>query len=139
MIPTKELLDTSYAPSRTLIDVLIRQGIYILARAPKVGKSWPVLWLVKQVSKGEVVWGLKLGCANGAPVLQKFSRMETATTLDVTGREMVDTRPTPGHGDTRRLRFCLTTLQDRPAGPLLERISFGSWIWASVIDSAVFF
>ncbi len=58
-IPAEELLDTTYAPSGTLIDGLMGQGIYILAGSPKVGKSWLVLWLANQVSKGEPVWGLK--------------------------------------------------------------------------------
>ena len=59
VIPAEELLDTTYAPSGTLIDGLMGQGIYILAGAPKVGKSWLVLWLANQVSKGEPVWGMK--------------------------------------------------------------------------------
>ena len=59
VISAEELLDTTYAPSGTLVDGLIGQGIYILAGAPKVGKSWLVLWLANQVSKGEPVWGLK--------------------------------------------------------------------------------
>ena len=54
-IPAEELLDTTYAPSGTLIDSLMGPGIYILAGAPKVGKSWLVLWLANQVSKGEPV------------------------------------------------------------------------------------
>ena len=32
---------------------------FTLTGAPKVGKSWLVLWLANQVSKGEPVWGLK--------------------------------------------------------------------------------
>lgn len=59
VIPAEELLDTTFAPSGTLIDGLMGQGVYILAGAPKVGKSWLVLWLAHQVSKGEPVWGLK--------------------------------------------------------------------------------
>lgn len=59
VIPAEELLDTTYAPSGTLVDGLIGQGIYILAGAPKVGKSWLVLWLANQVSKGDAVWGMK--------------------------------------------------------------------------------
>lgn len=58
-IQADELLDTTYAPSGTLIDGLIGQGIYIFAGAPKVGKSWMVLWLADKVSKGEPIWGLK--------------------------------------------------------------------------------
>ena len=59
VIQAEELLDTTFAPSGTLIDGLMGQGVYILAGAPKVGKSWLVLWLAHQVSKGEPVWGLK--------------------------------------------------------------------------------
>ena len=59
VIPAEELLDTAYAPSGILVDGLMGQGIYILAGAPKTGKSWLVLWLANQVSKGEPVWGLK--------------------------------------------------------------------------------
>lgn len=59
VIPAEELLDTTYAPSGTLVNGLMGQGIYILAGAPKVGKSWLVLWLANLVSKGEPVWGLK--------------------------------------------------------------------------------
>lgn len=58
-IPAAELLDTTYEPCGALIDGLIGQGIYILAGAPKVGKSWMVLWLADQISKGEPVWGMK--------------------------------------------------------------------------------
>lgn len=59
VIPAEELLDTVYVPSGAIIDRLVGQGIYILAGAPKTGKSWLVLWLANQVSKGEPVWGLK--------------------------------------------------------------------------------
>ena len=59
VIPAEELLDTAYAPSGSLIDGLMGQGVYILAGAPKVGKSWLVLWLANQVSRGEPVWELK--------------------------------------------------------------------------------
>ena len=46
-------------PSGSLIDGLMGQGIYILAGAPKVGKSWMVLWLADQISKGDPVWGMR--------------------------------------------------------------------------------
>lgn len=46
-------------PTGTLVDGLLGQGIYILAGAPKVGKSWLVLLLANQVSRGEPVWELK--------------------------------------------------------------------------------
>ena len=59
VISAEALLDTTYAPSGSLIDGLIGQGIYILAGAPKVGKSWLVLWLADKISKGEPVWERK--------------------------------------------------------------------------------
>lgn len=57
-IPAEELLDTAFMPTGALVDGLLGQGIYILAGSPKVGKSWLVLWLANQISKGEPVWGL---------------------------------------------------------------------------------
>jgi len=59
IISADELLDTTYAPSGCLIERLMGRGIYILAGAPKVGKSWLVLWLADKISKGESVWNLK--------------------------------------------------------------------------------
>ncbi len=59
VIPAEELLDTTFMPTGTLVDGLLGQGIYILAGASKVGKSWLVLWLANQISKGEPVWELK--------------------------------------------------------------------------------
>ena len=50
VIPAEELLDTTYAPSGTLVDGLMGQGIYILAGAPKVGKSWLGLCWATSVS-----------------------------------------------------------------------------------------
>lgn len=59
VIPAEELPDTTYAPSGTLIDNLMGQGIYIFAGSPKAGKSWLVLRPANQVSKGKPVRGLK--------------------------------------------------------------------------------
>lgn len=59
VVPAEELLDTTFMPTGTLVDGLLGQGIYILAGAPKVGKSWLVLLLANQVSRGEPVWELK--------------------------------------------------------------------------------
>ena len=44
-----------------------------------------------------------LGCVDGALVLQKFSRLENAATLDVTGREVADTRLNLHFGKQRKV------------------------------------
>lgn len=39
-----------------LVSHLIPQGLHILGGAPKVGKSWLVLWICLQIAKGEPIW-----------------------------------------------------------------------------------
>lgn len=41
-----------------LIDGVLSDGLAILAGDSKIGKSWMVLWLCLQISRGEAVWGL---------------------------------------------------------------------------------
>lgn len=41
-----------------LIDGLLSDGLAVLAGDSKIGKSWMVLWLCLQLSRGEPVWGL---------------------------------------------------------------------------------
>ena len=45
----EEIMTTVYKPIEFVVDNLLTQGLYILAGAPKVGKSWlaldMVLWL----------------------------------------------------------------------------------------------
>lgn len=54
--------DTLYykplAQPKMLIDGVLSDGLAILAGDSKVGKSWMVLWLCLQISRGEAVWGL---------------------------------------------------------------------------------
>lgn len=41
-----------------LIDGVLSDGLAIMAGDSKIGKSWMVLWMCLQISKGEPVWGL---------------------------------------------------------------------------------
>lgn len=43
---------------KMLIDGVISDGLAIMAGDSKIGKSWMVLWMCLQISKGEPVWGL---------------------------------------------------------------------------------
>lgn len=55
----EEIMTTVYKPIEFVIDGLLAQGLYILAGAPKVGKSWLVLDMCLSISKGETVLGQK--------------------------------------------------------------------------------
>lgn len=54
--------DTLYykplAHPKMLIDGVLSDGLAILAGDSKIGKSWMVLWLCLQISRGEAAWGL---------------------------------------------------------------------------------
>ena len=43
---------------KMLIDGVLSDGLAILAGDSKIGKSWMVLWLCLQISRGEAAWGL---------------------------------------------------------------------------------
>ena len=58
-VNANELMDTEFPPTGFLIEKLLGKGVYILAGASKIGKSWLVLWLADRVSKGEKVWDFK--------------------------------------------------------------------------------
>ena len=55
----EEIMTTVYKPIEFVIDSLIAQGLYILAGAPKVGKSWLTLDMCLSIAKGEKILGLK--------------------------------------------------------------------------------
>lgn len=48
-------MTTVYKPIEFAVDGLIAQGLYILAGAPKVGKSWLSLDMCLSIAKGEKV------------------------------------------------------------------------------------
>ena len=60
--------DTLYykplAHPKMLIDGVLSDGLAILAGDSKIGKSWMVLWLCLQISRGEAV----LGCPPEKPM-----------------------------------------------------------------------
>ena len=53
----EEIITTSYKPTEFVVGGLIAQGLYILAGAPKVGKSWLALDMCLSIAKGEKVIG----------------------------------------------------------------------------------
>ena len=55
----EEIMTTVYKPIEFVVDGLLAQGLYILAGAPKVGKSWLALEMCLSIAKGEKVLGLK--------------------------------------------------------------------------------
>ncbi len=53
----EEIMTTVYKPIEFVVDGFLAQGLYILAGAPKVGKSWLVLDMCLSIAKGESVLG----------------------------------------------------------------------------------
>lgn len=53
----EEIMTTIYKPIEFYVENLIAQGLYILAGAPKVGKSWLSLDICLSIAKGEKVLG----------------------------------------------------------------------------------
>lgn len=57
MVSHNDLLDTPYVGKQAIIDDLLYTGAYILAGAPKIGKSFLVAQLAYHVSTGQSLWG----------------------------------------------------------------------------------
>lgn len=55
----EEIMTTVYKPIEFVVEGLLAQGLYILAGAPKVGKSWLALDMCLLIAKGEKVLGQK--------------------------------------------------------------------------------
>ena len=51
----EEIMMTVYKAIEFVVENLIAQGLYIFARAPKVGKSWLSLEIYLSIAKGEKV------------------------------------------------------------------------------------
>ena len=56
------IMNTPIKPAEFLVEKLFTRGLYILAGAPKVGKSWLVLDLCLSVAKGEKFLGHDTKC-----------------------------------------------------------------------------
>lgn len=59
----EEIMTTVYKPIEFVVNGLIAQGLYILAGAPKVGKSWLALDICLSIAKGEKVIGHETLCS----------------------------------------------------------------------------
>lgn len=82
------LMDMEFRPTDFLIEKLLGKGVYLLAGASKIGKSWLVLWLADQVSKGLPVWELKTApCAVLYVSLEDTQQRIQQRLNDVTGGE----------------------------------------------------
>lgn len=57
MVSHNDLLDTPYVGKQAIIDDLLYTGVYILAGAPKIGKSFLVAQIAYHVSTGQPLWG----------------------------------------------------------------------------------
>ena len=55
-----ELFQTSFEDRPPLIRGLLHRGVYILAGAPKIGKSFLVAQIAYHVSRGEQLWGYEV-------------------------------------------------------------------------------
>lgn len=55
----EEIMTTVYKPIEFVVEGLIAQGLYLLAGAPKVGKSWLALDMCLSIAKGEKILGQK--------------------------------------------------------------------------------
>ena len=74
-------MTTVYKPIEFVIDGLLAQGLYILAGAPKVGKSWLALDMCLSISKGEKILGLKTSQGTAVSVFRGQLRKNTKQTL----------------------------------------------------------
>ena len=54
MYSSEYIMNTPMKPIEYCVDGLISQGLFILAGAPKVGKSWLALDMCLSIAKGEV-------------------------------------------------------------------------------------
>ena len=59
-VEAEALMDMDFPSRHYLVDGLLGQGIYILAGAAKIGKSWLALDLADHVGRGEAFWERKV-------------------------------------------------------------------------------
>lgn len=59
-ITAASLMDKQFAPQHELIEGMLAPGLYILAGASKIGKSWLVLQIAHCVSMGQPLWERKV-------------------------------------------------------------------------------
>ena len=59
-VEAEELMDMDFPVRHSLVEGLLGQGVYLLAGAAKIGKSWLALDLADHVSRGEPFWGRRV-------------------------------------------------------------------------------
>ena len=59
-ITAKDLMEKEFPPLVELIEGMLAPGLYILAGAPKIGKSWLVLQMAHHISTGTPLWNRKV-------------------------------------------------------------------------------
>ena len=103
------LISTVLPPIRFVVDKLLPQGLHILAGAPKVGKSWLVLWLCLCVAKGEPVWNFPTfrGSVLYLCLEDSYSRIQNRL-LDIT--------------DDAPANLCFATVSEKLHSGLVEQI-----------------
>ena len=116
VISASDLMDMEFEPHNMLIERLIGCGVYLIAGAPKIDKSWLMLWLAHCVSTGTKVWGFLTqqsdvlyisledprqriqerlakvtgGGVDGSLVMVKADRQDNLATLYAIGRDTLD-------------------------------------------------
>ena len=64
MYSSEYIINTPMKPIEYCVDGLISQGLFVLAGAPKVGKSWLALDMCLSIAKGEKVLGKETLCGH---------------------------------------------------------------------------
>ena len=67
------IMNTPMKPIEYCVDGLISQGLFILAGAPKVGKSWLALDMCLSIAKGEKVLGKATSCGHAVYLVLSIS------------------------------------------------------------------
>ena len=84
-ITLTELFQTSYTSRPPIIEGLLYAGAYILAGAPKIGKSFMVAQIAYHVSTGQDLWGYKVhqGTVLYLALEDDFQRIQSPYVYDV--------------------------------------------------------
>lgn len=126
-IDAETLLSQPMRQPLFLVDGLLAPGLYILAGAPKVGKSLLALWLCTRIVSGKLVWKFAVRSATVLYLCLEDDRQRIQNRLsEMVGSEPDDfsslhfsteaqmlTRPNRG-GDTRLLRQLLEFTERHP-------------------------
>ncbi len=103
-----------------LVDDLLAPGLYILAGAPKVGKSWLALWLCTRIASGKPVWKFSAHRSTVLYLCLEDNRQRIQNRLS----EMVGGEP----DDLSSLHFSTEaqtlTMPDRGTGLLKQLLEF---------------